>query len=121
MTSLPTWAVYLVSIGTPVLAFLGGSLGQLISRRADNRLDRWRRREETMRMLRWASEQAADAESLRSRVGIAALRSLKESELLQDADKHLLSAVTAVVVFEPLSTYPDEGEDVEFIVETEGD
>lgn len=39
---------------TPVLAFLGALIGHVLTRRASLELDRWRRREETMRMLRWA-------------------------------------------------------------------
>ena len=52
MTTLPTWAVYAVSLGTPLAAFIGGVLGHLILRKGANELDVWRRREETMRMLR---------------------------------------------------------------------
>ncbi len=58
MTTLPIWAVYAVSFGTLWSAFLGVLIGHWLLRKGANELDVWRRREETMRMLRWASEQA---------------------------------------------------------------
>jgi hypothetical protein len=77
VTTLPTWAVYAVAIGTPILAFLGVVVGHVLLRRTANELDVWRRREETMRMLRWASEQAASSEPAKARMGIAALDALR--------------------------------------------
>jgi len=71
VTSLPTWAVLLVSIGTPVSAFAGVIIGQLLLRKGATELDTWRRREETMRMLRWASEQAASDSPAVAGMGVA--------------------------------------------------
>jgi hypothetical protein len=56
VTTLPTWARYVVGFGTPAAAFLGVLIGHVLLRRGANELDVWRRREETMRMLRWASD-----------------------------------------------------------------
>lgn len=70
VASLPTWAVLLVSIGTPMSAFAGVIIGQLLLRKGATELDTWRRREETMRMLRWASEQAASDSPAVARMGV---------------------------------------------------
>lgn len=69
MTELPLWAVYAVSFGTPLAAFAGVVLGHYLLRKGATELDVWRRREETMRMLRWASEQAAASDSAHARMG----------------------------------------------------
>lgn len=87
MTTLPTWAVYSVSFGTPLAALLGVVLGHLFLRKGANELDVWRRREETMRMLRWASEQAASKDAAMARMGVAALAAVGNSELLQEPDQ----------------------------------
>ena len=74
MTELPLWAVLAVSFGTPLAAFTGVALGHYLLREGANELDVWRRREETMRMLRWASEQAATSHPTQARMGVAAWR-----------------------------------------------
>ena len=68
MTSLPTWAVYWVSLGTPAAAFVGALIGHIVSRKGAKELEIWRRREETMRMLRWATELAAADRPLTAQV-----------------------------------------------------
>lgn len=78
-----------------LLAFLGSLLGHWISRRNAQEVDTWRKREETMRMLRWAAEMSADAERpWRSAAGIDILGALGESELLQDDDIELVRNIT---------------------------
>ncbi len=118
MTTLPTWAVYAVSLGTPLAAFIGGVLGHLILRKGANELDVWRRREETMRMLRWASEQAASDDEATSRMGVAALAALSTSELLQQPDQELVDAVIDSLLEEPVEEIEQiehAGGDVEVI------
>lgn len=102
MTTLPTWAVYAVALGTPLLAFLGVVVGHGLLRRTANELDVWRRREETMRMLRWASEQAASTEPAKARMGIAALDALNGSDLLQKPDGMIVEAVLDSLLEEPM-------------------
>ena len=118
MTTLPTWAVYAVSLGTPFAAFLGVVLGHVLVRKGANELDVWRRREETMRMLRWASEQAASADAATSRMGVAALAALSTSELLQQPDQELVDAVIDSLLEEPVEEIEQiehAGGDVEVI------
>lgn len=102
MTTLPTWALYAVSFGTPIAAFVGVVVGQVLLRKGANELDVWRRREETMRMLRWASEQAASPDIAASRMGVAALEALSTSELLQEPDQNLVDAVIDSLLEEPV-------------------
>jgi hypothetical protein len=102
VTTLPTWALFVVSFGTPIAALTGVVVGQVLLRRGANELDVWRRREETMRMLRWASEQAASAEIAKSRMGVAALEALSTSELLQEPDQNLVDAVIDSLLEEPV-------------------
>lgn len=102
MTTLPSWAVYLVSLGTPLAAFMGVIIGHLVVRRGASELDVWRRREETMRLLRWASEQAASRDKARARMGVAALAALSSSEMLQEPDQDLVDAVIDALIEESI-------------------
>ena len=120
MTTLPTWAVVAVGIGTPVLAFLGAVIGHILLRKGATELDVWRRREETMRMLRWASEQASSTEDPKARMGLAALDALSDSELLQAPDQALVDAVIDSLLEEPLEEIEALGDDVE-VVEVDDD
>jgi ribosome assembly protein YihI (activator of Der GTPase) len=114
------WAVYAVGFGAPALAFLGALIGHLLGRRASTELDIWRRREETMRMLRWASEQATSEEDAKARMGLAVLDALSESELLQAPDQALVDAVIDAVLEEPIEEIEGAGTDVE-VVEVDSD
>lgn len=95
-----------VLVATPLLAFGGGLLGHLLSRRAATELDRWRKREETMRMLRWATELAVDTDPDRARAGLVVLDALLESPLLDDDDVALVATVSGYVA---LPSAPDAG------------
>lgn len=87
-----------VAIATPVLAFLGVLVGQFVARRGDKEADQWRRREETMRLLRWAVESAASDNLVLSEAGLSVLDELADAELLQPQDRTLVAAVTEVSV-----------------------
>ncbi len=84
-------------IATPVSAFLGTMLGHFLSRRSAKDLDRWRKREETMRLLRWATELAVDSDPDRARAGLVVLDALLDSPLLDHDDAQLVSTVTRYV------------------------
>lgn len=81
-------------------------LTRLDGRLAEVELERWRRREETMRMLRWAGESAAarDRPALAA-VGLAALDALGSSELLQPEDQMFIDKVLAAILNDPVSAY----------------
>ena len=99
-TTVPTWAVYLVSIGTLVLAFLGVLLASWLTRRTAKELESRSRREEVMRTLRWAAELAAAKEPGLAQLGVAELAALSRSNLLDDDQKVFIDAALETVVDE---------------------
>lgn len=80
---------------TATLALAGVVLGHLLSARADTRSDRWRRREETMRMLRWAVELTSADENHGGIFGVTALEALLDSELLQPEDADMVERLAS--------------------------
>lgn len=82
-----------VLVLTPLLAFTGALIGHWVTRRSSRELDRWRKREETMRMLRWATELALDADPNKARSGLVVLFALLRSPLLDKEDVELLATV----------------------------
>lgn len=91
----------IVLIATPLLAFAGGLVGHLLGGRAAVELDRWRKREETMRMLRWATELATDQDQSRARAGIIVLTALMDSSLLDQDDVALVATIAGQVALTP--------------------
>lgn len=105
---LPLWVGAAAAVGIPLLAFAGSVAGQVLSRRDALALDvRWRR-EETMRLLRWASELAVASEPGRVRVGVATMRALGGSELMQRHDQVIVDSVLDAVLV-PVEDDYDEG------------
>lgn len=122
MTTLPTWALYAVGFGAPAASFIAVLIGHLLLRRGANELDVWRRREETMRMLRWASEHAVSADDAKARMGIAALDALSDSELLQSSDQALVDAVIDSLLEQPVERIEELGGDAEVVeIDTDGE
>lgn len=99
-TTLPTWAVYVISFGSPLLAFLGVLVGSWLTRRTAKELESRSRREETMRTLRWAAELAASDKPNMAQLGVAELVALAESDLLDDSQKVFVDAALESVVQE---------------------
>jgi hypothetical protein len=96
-TTVPLWVAVTIAVGSPLLAFLGLLLGQLVTRRTARETEtRWQR-EETMRLLRWAGDHAAGSDLKGAQLGMAALRALGESPLLQPADQSPLSSILRIV------------------------
>lgn len=87
-----------VLVATPVLAFAGAFGGHLLTRKGARELDRWRKREETMRLLRWATELAVEDDKKRSYAGLAVLDALMDSPLLDDEDVDFVSAIVTHVM-----------------------
>lgn len=94
-------------------------LGQIETRLAAVELDEWRRREETMRMLRWAAESAASDSQTLANIGLAALGALGESELLQPMDEVFIDRVLDAILASAIDEYngaADTG-DVEVVLD----
>jgi hypothetical protein len=114
------WAA-LPIILAPAFAFAGAFLGYRRARAADEALDRWRRREETMRMVRWAADKAMDDDESVRPVGVSALAALRRAELLQPEDERLVEEIAeavAVVSMHGLE-YPFDAEIV--VSDTDGE
>ncbi len=84
-------------VASPLLAFLGVLLGHRVTRTSARELDRWRKREETLRLLRWATDLAVDAEPARATVGIAVLEGLLVAPILDEDDRTLVTTVGTAV------------------------
>lgn len=88
---------WVLAAATPLLAFAGSLVGHWWTRRASKELDRWRRREESMRLLRWAVELAVSEEDSKSLAGVVVLDSLLDSPLLDDDDVELVANVAGFI------------------------
>lgn len=75
-----------VLVATPLLAFLGGMAGHLLGRRTALEQDQSRRREESMRLLRWAIELALDDARERRSAGLTAMSALLRSRIIVRED-----------------------------------
>ena len=101
-----------IAIATPLLAFAGAGAGHLLSRKAALELDRWRKREETMRMLRWAVELATDDDEARAKAGLTVLSALLDSPLLDAADIELVATVVGAIARDEAQPRPGDVDDL---------
>jgi hypothetical protein len=108
-----------LAFGTPVLAFVGVVLGQLLTRRGARELEFRSKREEVMRVLRWAAELAVSDDQAHSRLGVAELGALLESELLDEEEKDFVQAALTAVVRVPVEQIEQLGENVKVVAESE--
>ena len=109
----------MLAFGTPVLAFVGVVLGQLLTRRGARELEFRSKREEVMRVLRWAAELAVSDDQAHSRLGVAELGALLESELLDEEEKDFVQAALTAVVRVPVEQIEQLGENVKVVAESE--
>jgi hypothetical protein len=119
VTSLPTWAVWVLSFGSPALAFAGVVIGQAFARRGATELEFRSKREEVMRILRWAAELAVSDDQAHSRLGVAELGALLLSELLDEEEKDFVQAALTAVVRVPVEQIEQLGDDVTVIAESD--
>lgn len=115
MTSLPTWAVWVLSFGSPTLTAIIAIIGQSISRRGVKELEQRSRREEILRNLRWAAELAVSDDTGRARLGLQELQALHESDLLSSSEERFIDAALCAVIEAPRQAIIQEGDDVEVV------
>lgn len=109
---LPLWTLIAIAVATPMLAFGGSLIGQVIARKAAREQEvRWQR-EESMRMLRWSAELSVDSRTERAAMGAVALRALSRSALLHPLDAVLIDSLFDLVLQTPAADYND-GDDAE--------
>jgi hypothetical protein len=99
----------LVPLATGLLAFAGSYGGQLLARRSAKELETRSRREEALRVMRWAAELAVDPSPSRSALGVAELKALTASDILTDMEQALVDAAMDTV----LGTVESEVDDAE--------
>ena len=87
MTTVPTWTAVVVSVGTPIVTFVGVLIAQVVGRKGDRELETRSKREETMRNLRWAAELAVSTDEAEAKLGVAQLNALGDSTMLDDAQQ----------------------------------
>jgi hypothetical protein len=107
---MPTFLAVVVAVATALLTFGGVLLGHWLTSRGAVELDTWRRREETMRMLRWAVELSTAESRASVTAGFATLRALSESELLQTEDEQLVRDVSDALMTNLMEAYADDGD-----------
>lgn len=94
------------AVASPILSFFGATWGSRIAGRADDRLDKWRRREETGLTIRWAAEKAVDPDPRVRRVGFAAFRCLLRAELLRAEDRPFVRHVAYAAISDRVENAP---------------
>jgi hypothetical protein len=109
----PTWAVYAVALGTPLLTLLGVLVAQAVSRRGAAELETRSRREETFRVLRWAAELAMSRDEGRANLGVYELNALADSALLDDAQSLFVQAALEAVVDTVTDQIEEAGDDAQ--------
>jgi len=123
VVSLPLWAVFAVSFGSPLLSFLGVLVAQAIGRTNAKELETRSKREETLRTMRWAAELSASDKDRLAVLGVAELEALLGSDLLEESEKTFVEAALAAVYEDPaeaLDELGDEGEAVQLVLSSEG-
>jgi hypothetical protein len=119
VTTLPTWAVWVLSFGSPLLAFVGVLIGQAITRRGAVELETRSKREEVMRILRWAAELAVSDDQAHARLGVAQLGTLLASDLLDEEEKDFVQAALTAVVRPAVEQIEQLGGDVQVVAESD--
>jgi hypothetical protein len=119
VTSLPTWAVWVLSFGSPTLTAAVALVGQRISRRGTHELESRSKREEVMRSLRWAAELAVSDDVRKARLGNRELRALQNSRLLSPAEEDFIYAALDAALDVPVHAIEQAEGDVEVVATTD--
>ena len=101
MTNLPTWAVWVLSFGSPTVTAAIALLGQYFSRSGDQELETRSKREEVLRNLRWAAELAVSDDIGKARLGVQELQALRDSKLLTPSEEGFIDAALHAAIEEP--------------------
>ena len=90
------------SRSAPASAFVGVLITGWLNRRTAKELEGRSRREEVMRLRRWASELAVSDDFRKAELGVHQLSALADSDLLNDEEKSFVDAALETVLAEPL-------------------
>jgi hypothetical protein len=119
VTTLPTWAVWVLSFGSPILTAAVALVGQRIGRRGTQELESRSKREEVMRSLRWSAELAVSDDVRKARLGNRELRALQNSKLLSPAEEDFIYAALDAALDVPVHAIEQAGGDVEVVATTD--
>lgn len=72
-------------------------------------------REETMRNLRWAAEFSVSDDVAKARLGLAQLRALDDSKMLDSEQQVFIDAALAAVLIHPIEEIEEAGEDAQVV------
>lgn len=117
---VPTWLVIAVAVATPLLAFAGVIVANVVTRMGDTELEVRSRREETMRTLKWAAELAVSDDPAKADLGLRELRALGDSAMLDPEQQSFIDAALASVygaAEAQIEAAEVEGEEVVVVVE----
>jgi hypothetical protein len=104
---MSSWIRDALAASAPLLALAGVMIGHWMSRLTARELEaRWRR-EETMRILRWAVDKVIDQDDTASRSGVIVLEALTDAELLHDADTGFLEQIIHGIMNVRSEGYPE--------------
>ena len=104
---MPTWAVWVLAFGTMVLGPAVAGVAAWFSRQAARNVDVAARRTEHGLNFRWAVGEITSHDQKRRLAGIATLRAMLQSNLLEDEEKAVLTNVGRVLL-DPLVPEPAE-------------
>jgi hypothetical protein len=122
MTTVPTWAAFAVSLGTPLLTLAGVLVAQWILRKGANELETRSKREETLRVLRWSAELAVSDDEGKAKLGVSQLNALGDSDLLDRHQQLFVDAALRAVVdvpVEEIEQAPEEDVEVVEVVSSD--
>lgn len=118
-TGIPAWVAIAVLIATPILAFAGVLMANVVTRKGAKELEARSRREEMMRQLRWAAERAVSPDAGEAALGLAQLRAL-DGSAPEDADvQGAIDAALESVISEPEAEIEEAqaaGDDVQVVL-----
>lgn len=119
MTTLPTWAVWVLSFGSPALTAVIAVVAQYLNRRAARELETRSRREEVLRNLRWAAELAVSEDVRQARLGMEELQALRDSQILSSTEEGFIDAALRAAIAVPRQAIERARGDVEVVATTD--
>jgi hypothetical protein len=97
----------------PVAAFLAVLFGNWGNRRGQRELETRSKREETLRVLRWAAELAVSEDDGKAKLGVSQLNALADSDLVDESQLLFIDAALDAVIEEPEDEIDESAGDVD--------
>ncbi|MCU1656483.1 MAG: hypothetical protein JWO57_1139 [Pseudonocardiales bacterium] len=114
-TTLPTWAVWAISFGSPIAAVTGATFGPLLLRRGAMELEARSRRELLVKQMTWAAELAVDPDPRKAKLGVSHLADLADSELSDADTARFVRTTMATVIADVREQAEQAGDDLRIV------